>query len=99
MHQKRKGRLMNSGRLAPSEVRRMTWSRKLPKPLYLNDGRTLATLAQARDAVLALPQLCQTDPHWQHAAELLLGDATFARFGGGGLDLVAPMSRVSSVVT
>jgi hypothetical protein len=49
----------------------MTWSRKLPKPLYLNDGRTLTTLAQARDAVLALPQPHQADQHWQHAAELL----------------------------
>jgi len=50
----------------------MTWSRKLPKPLYLNDGRTLATLAQARDAVLALPRLHQIDPQWRHAVELLL---------------------------
>jgi hypothetical protein len=50
----------------------MTWSRKLPKPLYLNDGSTLATLAQARDAVLALPQLHKTDPQWRHAFELLM---------------------------
>jgi hypothetical protein len=50
----------------------MTWSRKLPKPLYLNDGRTLATLAQARDAVLALPRLHQIDLQWRHAVELLL---------------------------
>jgi hypothetical protein len=47
----------------------MTWSRRLPKPLYLNDGRTIATLAEARDDMLALPQ---TNPHWRPAAELLM---------------------------
>jgi hypothetical protein len=50
----------------------MTWHRKLPKTLYLNDGRTVATLAQARDVMLALPQLHQTNTHWQDAAALLL---------------------------
>lgn len=50
----------------------MTWDRKLPKPLYLNDGRTVATLGQARDVMLALPQLRQANSHWQDAAELLL---------------------------
>jgi hypothetical protein len=50
----------------------MSWHRRLPKPLYLNDGSTLATLAQARDALLARSQMQQTNPLWQSAAELLL---------------------------
>ena len=50
----------------------MTWHRRFPKPLYLNDGRTVATLAQARDVVLGLPELHQSNPHWQDAAEILL---------------------------
>ena len=28
----------------------MVWSRKLAKPIYLNDGRTIGTLAAAREA-------------------------------------------------
>jgi hypothetical protein len=50
----------------------MAWTRKLPISLYLNDGRTLTTLAQARDLLLDLPQLDQATPHWQSAGELLL---------------------------
>lgn len=50
----------------------MAWTRRLPISLYLNDGRTLTTLAQARDLLLDLPQLDQASPHWQSAGELLL---------------------------
>lgn len=50
----------------------MAWHRRLPKPLYLSNGHTLATLAQARDFMLAQPQLYQINPLWQSAAELLL---------------------------
>jgi hypothetical protein len=50
----------------------MPWSRRFPKPLYLNDGRTIATLAEARDVMLALSRLDQTNPHWAPAAELLM---------------------------
>jgi hypothetical protein len=50
----------------------MSWSRRLPKPLYLNDGRTIVTLAQARDVMLALSKVDQTNPHWRRAAELLM---------------------------
>ena len=42
------------------------------KPLYLNDGRTIATLAEARDVMVALSRLDQTNPHWARAAELLM---------------------------
>lgn len=50
----------------------MTWSRRLPQPLRLNDGRTIATLAQARDLMLALAEERETNPHWREAAELLI---------------------------
>ena len=50
----------------------MTWSRRLPQPVRLNDGRTIATLAQARDLMLTLAEQRQTNPHWRDAAELLM---------------------------
>jgi hypothetical protein len=75
----------------------MTWSRKLPKPLYLNDGRTLATLAQARDAVLALPQLHQIDPRWRHAFELLM-EASYRSRQDAILDVETQLSCVLETV-
>jgi hypothetical protein len=50
----------------------MVWSRKLPRLIYLNDGRTVGTLAAARDLMLSLPQILQASEHWQSAAKLLL---------------------------
>jgi hypothetical protein len=50
----------------------MTWSRRFPKPLYLSDGRMIATLAEARAIMLALSRSDQTNPHWARAAELLM---------------------------
>ena len=50
----------------------MAWSRKLPTRLHLNDGRTLTTLADARDLMLDLPKVDQAYPHWQRAGDLLL---------------------------
>jgi hypothetical protein len=50
----------------------MTWSRRLPKPLRLNDGRTIATLAEARDVMLTLAHEAEANPHWREAAELLM---------------------------
>jgi len=51
---------------------KMPWSRRLPKSLRLNDGRTLSTLAEARDLLLDLPPLDQAHPQWIDAGELLL---------------------------
>jgi hypothetical protein len=53
----------------------MVWSRKLPKPIYLNDGRTIHTLAAARDFMLSLPQHRQADTPWQDVAQFLLAAA------------------------
>jgi hypothetical protein len=57
----------------------MVWSRKLPKPIYLNDGRTIGTLAAARDLMLSLPSRSQTNVYWQDAAEILLETARNGR--------------------
>jgi hypothetical protein len=54
----------------------MVWSRKLPRLIYLNDGRTVGTLAAARDLMLSLPQILQASEHWQSAAKLLLRPPT-----------------------
>ena len=50
----------------------MPWTRKLAVPIKLKDGRTIATLGQARELMLALPERHQLRPFWQYAAELLI---------------------------
>ena len=50
----------------------MTWYRKFPKTFYLNDGRSIATLAHARDLMLSLPQTQQATIHWLEAGEVLV---------------------------
>jgi hypothetical protein len=87
---------MISDRSSPPQVESMTWFRKLPRPLYLNDGRTLATLAQARDAVLALPQLHQTNPQWRHAFELLM-EASYRGRQDAILDVETQLSRAFEI--
>jgi len=54
----------------------MSWSRRPPTSLQLNDGGTLATLAQARDLVLDPSQLDQANARWASAGELLMQGAT-----------------------
>jgi hypothetical protein len=49
----------------------MPWSRKFAKPIALKDGRTIATLGEARALILSLPDLHQTTLHWQHAAKMI----------------------------
>lgn len=50
----------------------MSWTRRLPTSVRLGDGRTLTTLAQARDLLLARPRVDQASSHWRSAGELLL---------------------------
>jgi hypothetical protein len=50
----------------------MPWTRKFPDPIKLKDGRKIATLGQARELMLALPERHQSRPFWQYAAELLI---------------------------
>ena len=49
----------------------MPWSRKFAKPIVLKDGRTIATLADARDSMSPVEAGHQDDPAWRHARELL----------------------------
>jgi hypothetical protein len=50
----------------------MTWARKFDKPIDLKDGRTIATLEEAREFILSLPTLHQWGALWAYAGDLLL---------------------------
>jgi len=49
----------------------MPWTARFWRPIALKDGRTIATLADARDVLLSAPSIAQRQPHWRDAAELL----------------------------
>jgi hypothetical protein len=49
----------------------MPWTRKFSNPIVLKDGRTIATLREAAELILTLPERTQLRPHWQYAGELL----------------------------
>jgi hypothetical protein len=49
----------------------MRWPYRLSEPFTLIDGRKVSTLAEAREFMLALPELHQSNAHWRFAAELL----------------------------
>jgi hypothetical protein len=51
------------------------WTAPLAKPIRLDDGRTIATLAGARSLLLSLPERDQQRPRWQRLAGLLLSAA------------------------
>jgi hypothetical protein len=50
----------------------MKWARKFGKPIALRDGRTIATLADAREIVEALPSDHLDSAHWRYASEMLV---------------------------
>ena len=50
----------------------MSWSKKLPEPIRLRDGRELLTLSDARALILGLAESRQHRPTWAYAVELLL---------------------------
>jgi hypothetical protein len=60
----------------------MPWSTPFDEPVPLRGGRELATLQQAADYVMALPEDVQQQPHWQIAVENLINAA---ESGGGWL--------------
>jgi hypothetical protein len=49
----------------------MPWSRKLTTPIILKDGRTIATLSQAREMMLSLPMEHRRGNMWRYTADLL----------------------------
>jgi hypothetical protein len=50
----------------------MPWSTKFPEPIVLKDGRSIATVGQARSLMLDLPIRSQIRAYWQYAAFLPL---------------------------
>lgn len=58
----------------------MPWSAPFDDPIKLPGGRRLATLQQAADYVMALPEGVQGASHWQIAVENLIHAA---ETGGG----------------
>jgi hypothetical protein len=48
------------------------WKTCLLRPIRLEDGRTIRTLADARDVILQLPEKKLRRPQWQALAGLLL---------------------------
>jgi hypothetical protein len=49
----------------------VNWSRRFDDPIKTPDGKTLRTLKDAAEYVLALPKAVQAEPQWQHAAHEL----------------------------
>jgi hypothetical protein len=49
----------------------MPWTRKLAVPIKLKDGRTIATLGQAREMMLSLPIAHRRGNMWRYTADLL----------------------------
>lgn len=60
----------------------MPWSASFDEPIRLEGGRTLSTLQQAADYVMALPHEIQQQQRWQVAVENLINAA---EIGGGWL--------------
>jgi hypothetical protein len=49
----------------------MPWSRKLATPIVLKDGRTIATLGEAREMMLSLSPVRRRTDMWRYTAGLL----------------------------
>jgi hypothetical protein len=49
----------------------MSWSRRFDEPIKTPDGKTLRTLKDAAELLLALPKKVQAEPAWQHTADAL----------------------------
>jgi hypothetical protein len=60
----------------------MPWSAPFDDPIKVPRGRSLATLQQAADHIMALPEDVQSAAHWQIAVENLIHAA---EVGGGWL--------------
>ena len=47
----------------------MTWSRAFPEAFPLANGRVIATLREAGELILGLPELHRNNGHWQGAGK------------------------------
>jgi hypothetical protein len=52
-------------------ISRGHWTRRF-KAIPLADGRTIASLAEARDLLASLPPARRDDRHWKYAGDLLV---------------------------
>jgi hypothetical protein len=50
----------------------LSWTKELPEPIKLRDGRELRTLSDVRALILRLPETISHNPKWAYATELLL---------------------------
>jgi hypothetical protein len=57
----------------------MTWVRKLAKPIALKDGRTIATLGDARAVMQSLSERRQHNELWLYVGALMLEAAVHRR--------------------
>ncbi len=57
----------------------MSWSKKMPMPIRLRDGRELHTLSDAGELILRLPDSIQQRSTWTYATELLMQAAKSGR--------------------
>jgi hypothetical protein len=55
----------------------MPWTDQFWRPIKLKDGRSVATLAQARVLILSLPAAQQESPQWVEASDLLARASEF----------------------
>jgi hypothetical protein len=69
----------------------VSWSKKLPEPIKLRDGRELHTLSDARALILGLAESRQHRPTWAYAVELLLQAAETGNHG----DVVDAWAQIS----
>jgi hypothetical protein len=53
----------------------MKWISKFPKPILLKDGRSIASLIQARDLIATLPPAHLKNAHWEYATDLVFDAA------------------------
>ena len=60
----------------------MPWSTPFDEPIRLRGGGSLATLQQAADYIMKLPEDVQHEQRWQVAVEILIHAA---EIGGGWL--------------
>lgn len=66
------------------------WSRTLPRPIVVRNGKTLRRLSECRGYVLNLDEGEQAQPYWQRMATLLLEAAK----GGDIEEVVLQFERI-----
>jgi hypothetical protein len=58
----------------------MNWSKRFKKPIVLKDGRTIASLTQARDLIIHLPRTASRHRPWDDTVDAVY-DAAHLRDG------------------